>query len=71
MGIIAEKISEKCNKLSNYFTSPSQNIVLEKKESSIYFKTKSLSLTESLLERNKMKNQIQIKYLNKIFAQRF
>jgi len=56
MGIIAEKISEKCNKLSNYFTSPSQNIVLEKKESSIYFKTKSLSLTESLLERNKNEN---------------
>ena len=48
MGIIGEKISEKCNKLSNYFTSHSQNIELEIKESSIYSKTKTLSLTESL-----------------------
>ncbi len=56
MGIIAEKISEKCNKLSNYFTSPSLNIELEKKESSIYSKTRTLSLTESLLEINKNSN---------------
>ena len=65
MGIIAEKISEKCNKLSNYFTSPSLNIELEKKESSIYSKTRTLSLTESLLDINKNSNP------NKVYKQKF
>ena len=64
MGIIAEKISEKCNKLSNYFTSHSQNIELEIKESSIYSKTKTLSLTESLLEISKNANSNKVNKKN-------
>ena len=64
MGIIGEKISEKCNKLSNYFTSHSQNIELEIKESSIYSKTKTLSLTESLLEISKNANSNKVNKKN-------